>query len=115
MQQDSITKDYLFLGTHGHVVALDKRDGRLVWDTSLPKTGYQVVALLVEDGFLLCGTAGRAFALDPLDGRVIWENELPGLGAGVVALATMQQALDGIAPAAAQQATNDASAATTTT
>ena len=53
--------ELLFLGTHGHVAALQKSTGNLVWKTSLPSTGYSVVALIVEDGRLFCASGGRAF------------------------------------------------------
>jgi outer membrane protein assembly factor BamB len=105
----------LFLGTHGHVLALDQRDGALVWKTSLPKTGWAVVILFVEQGRLLCGTAGRAFALDPTDGSILWENELPKMGQGVVAMCTLQQSggAAGTAAVAAQVAANQATLAST--
>jgi outer membrane protein assembly factor BamB len=76
--------ELLFLGTHGHVAALQKSTGNLVWKTSLPSTGYSVVALIVEDGRLFCASGGRAFALDPLTGEILWTNDLPGLGSGFV-------------------------------
>ena len=43
----------LFAGTHGHVVAIDKRSGATVWKTQLPKSSYQVVSLLYEDGTVM--------------------------------------------------------------
>ncbi len=84
--------DLLFLGTHGHVVAVEKATGREVWKTSLPKTGYSVVSILVEDGLLLCASHGRAFGLDVETGEIRWTNHLRGLGHGHVYLSTVRQA-----------------------
>lgn len=83
-----IWHDYLFLGTHGHVVALRKATGEKLWQTSLPSTGYSVVSILVEDDKLFCASGGHAFALDPQDGKILWTNDLKGLGQGLVYLTT---------------------------
>lgn len=83
--------DLLFLGTHGHVIAIDKQGGSKQWEVSLPRTGYQVVTMILEDGVLLCGTGGKVFALDPENGSILWDNQLPGLGRGVVAMCTASQ------------------------
>lgn len=83
-----MTTHLLYAGTHGHVTAIDKRDGRTVWVTSLPGTGFSVVSILPEDGRLFCASGGRTFALDPHDGSILWENEMPGLRRGLVYLAT---------------------------
>ena len=78
----------LFVGTHGHVLAIDKNDGSKVWDRSLPRTGYSVVSVVFEDGKLFCASGGRVFALDAMDGRILWSNNLPGMGQGLVYLTT---------------------------
>ncbi len=81
---------YLFVGTHGHVLALEKETGKTVWDRSLPGTGYSVVAIVFEDGRLLCGSGGKVFALDPADGSIVWENPLRGMGMGLTFLTTVR-------------------------
>ena len=88
MHKEANLEDLLFVGTHGHVLALHKESGRTIWSTSLPRTGYSIVSIIVEDGLLLCATGGRVFALDPVDGWIRWTNDLPGLGHGLVYLAT---------------------------
>ncbi len=90
MEKDSLPAwhSYVFAGTHGHVVALHQSSGEQVWKTSLPSTGYDVVAMLVENQRLLCASAGRVFALDPSTGEILWTNELPGMGMGHVFLTT---------------------------
>ena len=80
--------DMVFVGTHGHVVALRRRDGEELWQTSLPQTGYSVASILVEEDQLLCASGGRVFGLDPFSGEIRWSNGLSGLGMGQVYLAT---------------------------
>lgn len=82
----------LFIGTHGHVKAVSKEDGSDVWCTSLPKTGYEVVTLLFEDGVLFAGSNGSVFSLDPHNGSILWSNSLTGLGFDHMVLATIHGA-----------------------
>lgn len=113
----TVADAFLFVGTHGHVLAIDKQDGTEIWRTSLPKTGYRPVLLLYEDGQLLVGTRGKLFALDPLDGSIRWENELTGLGHDLVALATTRQGTRDaeLAGGAAEEAARQSDDTTTTT
>ena len=101
----------LFAGTHGHVAALDKETGRTVWVTSLPRTGYSVVSIVVEDGLVLCASGGRVFALDPSDGWIKWTNDMPGLKTGLVYLATGQSSSRGDMSILAAEAAAQAAAA----
>ncbi|NLW86705.1 MAG: PQQ-binding-like beta-propeller repeat protein [Planctomycetes bacterium] len=78
----------IFVGTHGHVRALDKHTGAEVWTTSLPGTAYSLVILLCEDGIVFAGANGKLFALHPSSGEILWRNELPGLRYGPMTLAT---------------------------
>ena len=83
-------QDLIFIGTYGHVRALDKRTGAEVWTTSLPSTGYDLVTLLVENDIIYAGSRGHLFALTPGDGKVLWDSDLPSLGYGMMMLATMK-------------------------
>jgi glucose dehydrogenase len=103
--------DYLFAGTHGHVVALDKAAGTEVWRTSLPSTGFSVVAIVIEDGRLFCASGGHTFALDPTSGEILWRNDMPSLGNGVVFLATARSNASEALLAVLAQASNDQAAA----
>lgn len=96
------TMDLLFLGTHGHVTALDKRTGREVWRTSLPNTGYRIVSMLVEDGTLFAASRGHVFALDPVNGSILWSNSLPSLGHDHVYMTTARSGAgtEGVTPLA---------------
>jgi len=86
--------DLLFVGTHGHVVAVHKFTGKDVWRKSLPGTGWSVVSLLIEEGVLYAASQGHVFALDPLTGEIFWENALPGLGNDHACLATFRNRTD---------------------
>lgn len=79
----------LFVGTYGHVVALSKKSGRKVWETSLPSTGYSVVSIVYENERLFCASGGRVFCLDPSSGEILWSNGLKGKGVGLVYLSTV--------------------------
>lgn len=107
--------DLLFIGTHGHVNAVYKKDGTMAWSTSLPKTGYSIASILPEDGVLLCGSGGYVFALDPRNGEILWTNGLKGLGNGMIYLATMKNGrTEGMISLAGQAAANAAAASAAT-
>ena len=78
----------LYVGTFGHVVAVDQVTGATTWQTSLPRTGYEVVSIVFEHGQLFCGSGGRVFALDPATGEILWKNDLPGLRKNLMCLTT---------------------------
>ena len=80
--------DLLFVGTHGHVLAVEKATGTTKWELSLPGTGYGVASIVFEDGKLFVACGGKVFSIDPLDGNVLWTNNLPGMGMGHVFLTT---------------------------
>lgn len=72
--------DLLFVGTFGHVRAIDKRTGEERWQISLPGTGYEIVSLLCEGFRVFAGSKGHVFALDARTGAILWTNGLSGLG-----------------------------------
>lgn len=78
----------LFVGTHGHVTALDRFTGEERWRTSLPSTGWSIVTLLFQDGVLHAASKGHVFAINPANGEVFWRSDLPKLGSDHVCLAT---------------------------
>lgn len=72
----------LYIGTNGHVVALDPWTGNELWRTKLPRCGGmgQIVSITIKHHLLFAGASGRAWCLDKRDGRVLWQNNLPRLG-----------------------------------
>ncbi|GBG92479.1 hypothetical protein CBR_g55630 [Chara braunii] len=83
--------DYLFVASHGHVLALDREIGETVWKVKLRNTGWRrryVVSLFpVEtESLLICGCHGKIIALSMNVGQEIWRNRLPKLGYGDIAI-----------------------------
>ncbi len=78
----------LFRGTtDGHVLALDARDGHVLWDRTLDVHGPGIsypMAPVAADGLVFIGNAGgdnaavtgHVFALDARDGRVVWRFDV---------------------------------------
>ena len=88
----AILGNTLFMGTiDAHVVAVDAKNGRLVWDTKIATAadGYAVaMAPLVVKDKVIVGTAGGeqgiigfVVAFDPKTGKELWRfNTIPGPG-----------------------------------
>jgi len=82
--------DLLFLGTFGHVLAVEKRTGKTAWTASLPKGGYALVSIIYEDDTLFCAAGGHLYALDPKNGYLLWRNDLKGMRHGPIYITTAQ-------------------------
>lgn len=95
----------LFVGTGGHVVAFNKRDGSQVWKTKL-KSGFlsstsgSFVTLLIEDDRVFALAAGQLFCLDAANGVQLWSDGLKGLGYEIGSLASVAQSSPAMAAAA---------------
>lgn len=71
----------VFYGCNGHGICLDQNSGHLDWETSLKKTGWNDVAILVfSPEIVIMGSQGYCFALDTKSGKIVWENKLDGTG-----------------------------------
>ncbi len=80
----------VYVGVKGHVAALDKRDGRTLWQTKLKgglTSGDRFVTLLVEDGRVYAHTCGEVFCLRGDTGEILWQNGLVGLSYDIASLA----------------------------
>lgn len=108
-------QERIFLGIGGHVVALNRFDGRELWRTKLGgmwSSGFVTSVTLLDDR-LYATSNGEITCLDPRTGEVKWHNGLSGLGTGFIAVAGGSSALAG-AEQAAQTAHATAMAAATT-
>lgn len=81
----------LYLATKGSVAAVDKNDGRILWETSLASgvfgpSGF--VTLLVDGDRIFAHVRGELFCLDAALGRILWKNPLSGWGYEIASLAT---------------------------
>ena len=77
--------NYVFLGVHGSVVALDETTGTQVWTTKLK--GRDFVNLILTENELYAATKGEIFRLDPGTGKILWQNPLRGMGLGLICIA----------------------------
>ena len=82
----------LFIGSNGHVCAIDPQTGTELWRTRLQEgmfsaTSYSDVSVIVREGKIYAGSQGHIFALDAASGAILWHNPLKGLRFNDIALA----------------------------
>jgi outer membrane protein assembly factor BamB len=83
---------YLFIGSNGHVCAIDPQSGSEIWrrrlqDSVLGSTRSEDVSVIVKDGTVYAGSQGHLFALSAASGEILWHNALKGLRFNDIALA----------------------------
>lgn len=112
-------REIAYLGTKGHVVAVDVETGKELWRTYVRTSTITNVA--VSGDVVLVYAKGHLFGLRKGSGKVMWENKLDGLGYGcgilgveggqnaALASAVQQQAAAAAATAAAGAAAASAS------
>lgn len=103
----------IYVGVKGHVAAIDKNDGRTLWQTKLKgaaMNGHRFVTLLVQERRVYAHTYGELFCLDAETGRVLWQNPLDGLSYDVASIAT-EGASSSMLPATEYQRQKQAAAA----
>jgi outer membrane protein assembly factor BamB len=66
-------------GPGASIVALNKRDGSLIWKSQSDSPGYSSAILVNAGGVdqVVFFTSKRAIGLDPRDGRMLWEYDRP--------------------------------------
>lgn len=95
------------LGLNGRVIALLRKDGRVVWATNLPGIlGDHFVTLACDEACVYAYTRGKIHCLDMKSGRILWSNELKGFGYGVATLCVPGAAADTV-PAAHHRAESE--------
>jgi outer membrane protein assembly factor BamB len=102
----STVGDLLFVGIKGHVVAIRKSSGAVVWSVR-PGRGSTFVPIVQEGDRLYTASGGEVSCLDAATGKLLWCNPLKGYGVGYAALAG---AGFPTAAAALEQAAQDAAA-----
>lgn len=105
--------ELVFVNVGGHVAALDRLSGEMVWRWKAPK-GHSYGSMLVQGDALLVGVYGYVYCLDALSGELRWSNPLRGFGFGVTSLATSRSASDHANSTAAQSLQAAAAIATAT-
>ena len=103
----------VYIGVKGHVAAIDKSDGRTLWQTKLKSgavSGHRFVSLLVEQTRVYAHTHGELFCLDADTGRILWNNPLDGLSYDIASIA-VEGASASALPAAEYRRQKEAAAA----
>jgi outer membrane protein assembly factor BamB len=84
--------DLVFVGLNGYVVAVDRKNGQIVWSNDELRGGHLsggYVSLLLDGDRLIVSCNGYLFCLDPLNGNVLWDNPLTGHGIGVASIVSV--------------------------
>jgi hypothetical protein len=80
--------DLVFVGFKSQVIALDRKNGQIVWRWESPKgTGF--VAVLLDGDQRVVSVDGYTYGLDPVTGKQTWFNPLEGMGTGIPCLASI--------------------------
>ena len=80
------SRDAIYVGIAGTVLALDRSSGAEIWRTELK--GMDIVNVVLDDDRILAATKGELFCLESATGRILWHNKLTGLGWGLMMIAT---------------------------
>jgi outer membrane protein assembly factor BamB len=95
--------ELLYIGSNGHVAAIDPATGRQVWRTQLgggglfSSTRAQDVTVLQHEAYVFAGCAGHLFCLDARTGTERWNNGLEGMGHNDVTLAIAGKSIQYVA------------------
>jgi outer membrane protein assembly factor BamB len=98
----------LFIGSNGHVAAIDVETGEELWRTKLGGTGifsstaYADVCILEHESRVFAGAMGHLFCLDARNGEVLWRNDLKGMGHNDVTLAMAGKSIQFVATVSRQ-------------
>ena len=76
--------DRVFVGIKGSVLALNRADGSILWQTKLK--GIDYVALVSEGEEVFGIVYGEVFCLDASTGAIKWHNPLRGWGTSLASL-----------------------------
>jgi outer membrane protein assembly factor BamB len=83
----------LYIGSNGHVAAIDVETGEEFWRSKLggagifSHTAYADVCVIEHEGRVFAGSNGHLFCLDARNGEMLWRNDLKGMGHNDVTLA----------------------------
>src|SRR5271156_3687402 len=81
------SRDAIYIGIRGTVLALDRSRGVEIWRADLK--GSDFVNVVLDGDRVLAATKGEVFCLDSTTGKVLWNNELKGLGRGLMTMVTV--------------------------
>ncbi len=88
-KKPTVLDDLVFVGFNKQVIALDRYNGKKVWEWKSPEgSGYP--AILVDGDRLIVSVQGYTYCLEPTTGSLVWENELKGHGMGITSIASVR-------------------------
>jgi outer membrane protein assembly factor BamB len=109
-----VLNDLIFVGFNKQVIALDRYNGKKVWEWKSPEgSGYP--AILVDGDRLIVSVLGYTYCLEPTTGSLVWENELKGHGTGITCIASVRGSSSGGAEAQITAAAAAAAASSSAT
>jgi outer membrane protein assembly factor BamB len=87
-----MNSDTIFLGGAGHVFALCRNSGDVLWETELKpgffKMGKDFVSLLETKKGLFAFAYGTLYRIDPLRGDILWQKKIDKLKNSVGIIST---------------------------
>jgi len=100
--------ELIFVGLNGTVLAMDRQNGRAIWEWQSPKPSRGFVSLMLDGDRIMAGLGGYLYCLDAATGKLLWQNPLTGYGLGICSFVSVRG--QSHAFGAAQQETDDEAA-----
>jgi hypothetical protein len=99
-EEEMDVHEVLYVGIKAQVLAIERRTGKEVWRTALPRGSFSLddfVQVFFDSGSIFAQTGGRLFCLDAETGRIQWQNNLDACGHGIATLASASSSTDNLA------------------
>ncbi|MBC7936675.1 MAG: PQQ-binding-like beta-propeller repeat protein [Rhizobacter sp.] len=108
-------KTILYIFSNGRVAAIDKKDGKIIWEIKLKELignslSHAVGQINVEGDNIYIGVYGILICLSTKDGSLKWKNELKGWGYGFVSMGNVSNEAHAASIAATAAAASGAAA-----
>src|ERR1700683_4067565 len=103
------SRDTIYIGIRGTVLALARSRGVEVWGADLK--GSDFVNVVLDGDRVLAATKGEVFCLDSTTGKILWNNELKGLGRSLMTMVTANSPMGSILPSVEKKRRDDQAAA----
>ena len=105
----SKSREAIYVGIRGTVLALDRSSGTEMWRADLKRADF--VNIVLDGDRVLAATKGELFCLDSTTGKILWNNELRGLGRGLMTVATANSPFGSVVPNVGKKRRDDEAAA----